>query len=206
MRLYSDFGGRRAVQVVGDLVAIALIAVAVWAAATFHAVVIEFAALGRQLEEAGTGFRGSMTDIGTTLGDVPLIGPGIAEPFDGASAAGATLESVGRGQQEVVGWIAAFAAIGIAALPITVVLLLWIVPRLVRAVRAGRTAAALARPGGADLLALRALADRDLLAVLAADPEAVAGWRRGDPVAIRRLAALEARAVGVRLADAPPSG
>ena len=203
MKLYSDFGGRRAVQVVGDLLALGLVAVAVWAAVVFHGFVIEFAALGRQLEEAGTGFRGSMTDIGNTLADVPLIGSGIAEPFEGASAAGATLESVGRGQQDAVAWIAAVAAIGIAALPIGAVLLLWVAPRLVRAVRAGRTSAVLTRPGGADLLALRALTHRSPLDILAADADAVAGWRRGDPDTIRALAALEARAVGVRPAVAP---
>ncbi|GGI47168.1 hypothetical protein BCL57_001868 [Agromyces flavus] len=199
MKLYSDFAGRRVAQVIGDLVALALVAVAVWAAVVFHGFVTEFAALGRQLEEAGTGFRGSMTDIGDTLADVPIIGSGIAAPFDGASAAGATLESVGRGQQDVVGWIALFAAIGIAALPIGVVLLLWVAPRLVRAVRARRTTTLLTRPGGADLLALRALTDRSLFDVLAADADAAAGWRRGDGETIRALAALEARAVGVRI-------
>lgn len=205
MKLYSDFGGRRAIQVVGDLLALGLVVAAVWAAAVFHGFVTEFAVLGRRLEEAGTGFRGSMTDIGSTLADVPLIGTGIAEPFDGASAAGATLESVGRGQQDLIGWIATFAAIGIAALPIAAVLLLWVAPRLVRAVRAARTTAALTRPGGADLLALRALTDRNLLEVLAADADAAARWRRGDPETIRALAALEARAVGVRLPGAPRS-
>ena len=205
MQLYSDFRRRRAVQIVGDLVALGLIAASVWAAVVIHGFVIGFAVLGRRLEEAGTGFRGSMTDIGNTLGDVPLIGPGIAQPFDGASAAGATLETVGRGHQDVVGWIASFAAIGVAALPIAAVLLLWVVPRLVRAVRAERTAAVLAQTGGADLLALRALTARNLVSVLAADPDAVAGWRRGDPDTIRALAALEARAVGVRMPAGPAS-
>lgn len=205
MKLYSDFRRRRAVQIVGDLIALVLIALSVWAAVVIHGFVTGFAVLGRRLEEAGTGFRGSMTDIGSTLGDVPLIGPGIAGPFDGASAAGATLESVGRGQQDVVGWIAVFAAIGMAALPIAAVLLLWVAPRLVRAVRAERTAAVLTRPGGADLLALRALTGRSLLGVLAADPDAVSGWRRGDPATIRALAALEAGAVGVRVPDGTAS-
>lgn len=203
MKLYSDFHGPRAVQVVGDLLALGLIVASVWAAVVVHGLVTEFAALGRRLEEAGTGFRGSMSDIGSTLAGVPLIGSGIAEPFDGASAAGATLESVGRGQQDVVGWIAVVAAIGIAALPVAAVLLLWVAPRVVRAVRAQRTTAVLARPGGADLLALRALTDRNPLDVLTADADAAGGWRRGDPETIRALAALEARAVGVRLSGAP---
>lgn len=205
MKLYSDFRRRRAVQIAGDLLALALIALSVWAAVVIHGFVTGFAVLGRRLEEAGTGFRGSMTDIGSTLGDVPLIGPGIAEPFDGASAAGASLESVGRGQQDVIGWIALFAAIGMAAVPIAAVLLLWVAPRLVRAVHAERTAAVLTRPGGDDLLALRALSRRSVLGVLAADPDAVSGWRRADPATIRALAALEAGAVGVRLPDGTAS-
>lgn len=201
MKLYSDFGGRRAVQVIGDLLTLAIVASAVWVAVLVHGFVTRFADLGRQLEEAGTGFRGSMTDIGEALGEVPLIGPGIAEPFDGASAAGATLESVGRGQQDILAWTGLFAAIGIAVLPTAAVLLLWVAPRLVRAARAGATTAVLRHPGGADLLALRALTDRSLTGVLAAHPDAVAGWRRADPETVRALAALEARAVGVRLAD-----
>lgn len=205
MKLYSDFRRRRAVQIAGDVLALALIALSVWAAVVIHGFVTGFAVLGRRLEEAGTGFRGSMTDIGSTLGDVPLIGPGIAEPFDGASAAGASLESVGRGQQDVIGWIALFAAIGMAALPIAAVLLLWVAPRLLRAVHAERTAAVLTHPGGADLLALRALSRRSVLGVLAADPDAVSGWRRADPATIRALAALEAGAVGVRLPDGTAS-
>ena len=66
-------------------------------------------------------------------------------------------------------------------------LVLWVVPRLVRAARAGHATAVLTRPGGADLLALRALTDRRMPSVLAADPDAVAGWRRGDPDTIRAL-------------------
>jgi len=205
MRLYSDFAGRRAAQVTGDLLALGLLALSIWAAVVVHGFVAGFAGLGRQLEEAGSGIRGSMTDVGRSLGEVPLIGPGIAEPFDGASAAGATLESVGRGQQDVIGWIALLAAIGIAALPVAAVLLLWVVPRLVRAAHAQRTAAVLLRPGGPDLLALRALTHRSLDGVLAADPDAVAGWRRGDPETIRLLAALESSAVGVRMPGARPS-
>ncbi|MBM7504931.1 hypothetical protein ACFPER_15355 [Agromyces aurantiacus] len=203
MKPYSDFDGRRAGQIVGDVIALAVVVLSVWAAVAVHRFVTGFGDLGRQLEAAGTGFRGSMTDIGTALGDVPLIGPGIAQPFDGASAAGATLESVGRGQQDAVGWIALLAAVGVAALPVAAVLLAWVVPRLVRALRAGRTAAALERPGGADLLALRALTVRDPAAVFAAEPDAVGAWRRGEPDAIRALAALEARAVGVRFPGAP---
>jgi hypothetical protein len=208
MRLYSDFGGRRAVQIIGDIVALGLIALSIWAAVLVHGAVSAFASLGRQLEEAGTGFRGSMSDVGETLGDIPLIGSGISGPFDSASAAGATLESVGRGQQDVVGWIAMLAALGIAAFPVALTLLLWFVPRLVRAVRAARTTAVIAHPGGLDLLALRALTGRSLNRIIAAEPDALARWRSGDPATIRSLAALEARAVGVRIdrtADRAPA-
>ena len=73
MRLYSDFGGRRTAQITGDILALGLIALSVWAAALVHGAVSAFASLGRQLEKAGNGFRGSMSDAGETLGDIPLI-------------------------------------------------------------------------------------------------------------------------------------
>ncbi len=55
--------------------------------------------------------------------------------------------------------------------------------------------------GGLELLALRALATQKLAAITAVDADALAGWRRGDPDIVRRLAQLELRSSGVRLRD-----
>ncbi|MFD1713633.1 hypothetical protein ACFSBZ_04020 [Amnibacterium flavum] len=199
MRLYSDFPRARTIQIVGDLIALAFLAGAVVVAVTVHAAIAALADFGRQLQESGSGFASSMTDIGATLGDVPLIGGTIRAPFTGASEAGGALESVGRDAQESVLGIASAVGWTIAVLAILLVLVARVLPRLRWSRRAG-TAAALSRtPGGIDLLALRALTGADSRAVLKVVPAGADAWRTADPAALRALAALGARDAGVRI-------
>lgn len=102
MQLYSDFPARRARQLAGDLLALGAIALWVWLGVTIAQLVLGLAGLGTQLQQAGAGFRDTMTEVGRTLGGIPLIGGGIRAPFDGASQAGQALETAGRDQQEAV--------------------------------------------------------------------------------------------------------
>lgn len=199
MRLYSDFGPRRTRQVIADLIAVALIGGWIWVGVTVGGLVAALADYGRQMEEAGAGFAQTMTEVGDNLGGVPVIGGGIRVPFDGASAAGTALEEAGRSQQEAILALATGVGVGIAALPILMILLIWLVPRLRFARRAGRTAALVSAGAGVDLLALRALATQDVATLSAIDPDAMAAWRRGDERVLRRLAQLEASSAGVRL-------
>ena len=120
MKLYSDFGPRRTRQIIGDVLALAAVAAWVWLGITVYQLVENLAAFGVQMEEAGAGFKETMTEVGDTLGSVPLIGPGIRAPFDGASGAGGALESAGQSQQIAVNQLATGLGIGIAALPIDV--------------------------------------------------------------------------------------
>jgi hypothetical protein len=53
-------------------------------------------------------------------------------------------------------------------------------------------------PGGEQLLALRALANRPLRKLTSVSLDPVGAWRRGDIIAIRGLAALELRSAGIR--------
>jgi hypothetical protein len=199
MRLYSDFAPRRTRQIIADLIAIAFIAGWIWVGTTVAGLVGALADYGRQMEEAGAGFAQTMTEVGDNLGGVPVIGGGIRIPFDGASEAGAALEAAGRSQQEAILALATGVGIGIAALPILMILLIWLVPRLRFARRAARTAALVNAGAGVDLLALRALATQDVATLSAVDPDAMAAWRRGDERVLRQLAQLEASSAGVRL-------
>ena len=199
MRLYSDFAPRRTRQILADLIAIAFIAGWIWVGTTVAGLVGALADYGRQMEEAGAGFAQTMTEVGDNLGSVPVIGGGIRVPFDGASEAGAALEAAGRSQQEAILALATGVGIGIAALPILMILLIWLVPRLRFARRAARTAAVVNAGAGVDLLALRALATQDVSTLSAVDPDAMAAWRRGDERVLRQLAQLEASSAGVRL-------
>lgn len=201
MTLYSDFGPRRTRQIIGDVLALAAIAAWVWLGVTVYQLVENLAAFGVQMEEAGAGFKETMTEVGDTLGSVPLIGPGIRAPFDGASGAGGALESAGQSQQVAVNQLATGLGIGIAVLPIIMILVLWLVPRIRFVRKAGRAKAIVKTGAGIDLLALRALATQKISALSAVDPDAMAAWRRGDERVMRSLAQLELKSSGVRLQD-----
>lgn len=199
MKLYSDFAGRRTRQIIADLVALGAIGLWIWFGTTIFTLINNLAVFGVQMEDAGAGFAQAMDEVGDTLGGIPLIGPGIRVPFDGASAAGGTLEAAGRAQQEAVLQLALTLGIGTAALPVLMILLIWLVPRIRFIRRAGRAKAVAAAPAGMDLLALRALTTQKLSAITQIDSDALGAWRRGDTEVVARLAQLELRSSGVRL-------
>ena len=201
MKLYSDFAPRRTRQIVADILALVAIGAWVWLGITVFQLVENLSVFGKQMEEAGAGFKDTMTEVGNTLGVVPVIGGGIRAPFDGASGAGAALEAAGQSQQVAVSQLATGLGIGIAAVPILTILLLWLIPRIRFARRAGRAQAIVNTGAGIDLLALRALASQKISALTRVDAEPMAAWRRGDETVMRQLAQLELRASGVRLRD-----
>lgn len=201
MKIYSDFAGRRTRQIIADVLALGAIALWVWFGYTVFTLVNNLAAFGVQMEDAGAGFRETMTEVGETLGGVPLIGPGIRLPFDGASAAGGTLEAAGQAQQDAVLQLATTLGIGTAALPVLTILIVWLVPRILFISRAGRVTQIAAADTGLDLLALRALTSQKLSAIASIDSDALGAWRRGEPEVVRRLAQLELKASGVRLKE-----
>jgi hypothetical protein len=199
VKLYSDFGPRRTRQITADLIALAFIVAWVWFGATIYALITELSTFGRQMEDAGAGFRETMTEVGETLGGIPLIGSGIRMPFTAASDAGGALEDAGQSQQELIQQLALTLGIGVALLPILMILAVWLVPRIRFARRAGRAREMVRAGVGLDLLALRALATQRLPMIAAVDPDAMGAWRRGDEAVMRRLAALELEASGVRM-------
>ncbi len=201
MKFYSDFAPRRSRQIVGDVFAVLSIGAWIWAGAAVYQLVENLADFGRQMEDAGAGFKETMTEVGNTLGGVPLIGGGIRSPFDQASDAGAALESAGVSQQAAVTQLATGLGLGIAVLPALTILLIWLLPRLSFVRRASHANAVASTGVGIDLLALRALATQKISALSSVDDDAVAAWRRGDKEVMRRLAQLELRSAGVRMRE-----
>lgn len=201
MKLYSDFGGRRARQIIFDLLAVLAVTAWVLLGIALYSLVMNLSSFGVQMEQAGAGFKETMVDVGENLGGVPLIGEGIRIPFDGASDAGAALEDAGQDQQQAVSQLATVLGIGIAALPILTILLFWLIPRVNFVRKAGNAKAIVASSAGIDLLALRALSSQKLSRLAEIDEDAMAAWRRGDEKVMRELAQLELRSSGVRLAE-----
>jgi hypothetical protein len=201
VKLYSDFGGRRLYQVLGDIAAIVVIVLGIVVAVAIHNAIAAFKSIGADVTRSGTDFSSTMSDIGSKLAGVPLIGGGISAPFSTASDAGGTLADAGTSWQGGVEHLATLVGWTVAALVVLVVLVGWVRPRLVAAFRRAAVARLAAASPSLDLLAFRALATRPATAVTRLDEDVVAAWRRGDPEVIRRLAALELKASGVRLPE-----
>lgn len=199
MKLYSDFGPRKTRQILFDVISLAFVLGWAWLGATIYSLVKELETFGMQMEEAGSGFRQTMTDVGESLGNVPLIGEGIRIPFDGASGAGGSLEQAGQSQQELVQQLALTLGLGVALLPILMILAVWLLTRGRFIRRAGRAKALVRAGAGIDLLALRALANQKIATISSVDVNAMAAWRRGDEAVMRKLAALELESSGIRL-------
>jgi len=199
MKLYSDYAAHRSRQITVDVIALAAIAAWTWLGFSVYSLVMGLSDFGVQMEESGAGFKTTMTDISEQLSGVWLIGDGIKAPFDAASDAGSQLEQAGQAQQVAVQQLATGLGIGIAILPILMILLIWLIPRIRFARRAG-TAKTLVKQGASiDLLALRALANQKVTTLAAIDPDVAGAWRRNDPEIVRALANLELRSSGVKL-------
>jgi len=199
MKFYSDFAAHRSRQITVDVLAVAFMAAWIWLGVFVHSLVIGLTDFGVQMQQAGAGFRETMTDVGDDLGSVPLIGGGIRGPFDSASDAGATLEAAGASQQVAVQNLATGLGLAIAVLPVLAILALWLVPRIRFARRASTAKRLVSAGAGVDLLALRALTTQRLTTLSAIDADPMAAWRRGDTAVMRSLAALELKSSGVRL-------
>lgn len=197
MQLYSSRPGRAALQVLGDLVAIGTIVVAIWISQQVREAIASLGSFGSQIEDAGTGFSTTLTDAGEALAQVPFVGEGIAQPFRDASGSADDLAAAGTALRGAVETLAATVGTALWLLPVLLVVLLWLIPRLRSAMRAGASKLLAATNQGRDLLALRALVGQPMARVLRSVPDPVGAFRRGDETALAALAALELRAAGV---------
>ncbi|MEW2135749.1 hypothetical protein AB0892_03945 [Streptomyces sp. NPDC005409] len=200
MRLYAQTPARRNRQVLGDLLAAALTAAAVWFALAAHEVIMVLAEPGRKVESSGDSLASELDNAGDAASKVPLVGDLLKKPLQSAADAGTGFADAGQSLQDGVSQVATLTATALIVIPVFFVLLLWLPPRL-RWIRRSATVRRLAEaPGGADLLALRALNGslRDL-AALPAPPGGLAdAWRRGDQRVIADLCAVARKQAGLR--------
>lgn len=198
MQLYSTRPGKAVWQAVGDLVALCTIVAAVWISQQVGAAISSLGAFGQQIQTAGDGFSTTLGDAGEALAQVPLVGEGVAQPFRDASGSATDLAEAGTALSSAVDTLAAVVALALWVLPVLLVVLVWVVPRLRFATRARATRALARSQAGRDLLAMRAIVGQPMARLLRAVPDPVAALRSADEPAMRSLAALELRSAGVR--------
>jgi len=197
---YATTPGRLMSQLFSDAVVIIWTTIWVFVGMAVHSAVATIAEFGYQVESGANGVAGNLDSAGDSVDGLPLIGDALAKPLTGAGNAAREIADAGQTLGVTAGWLAWLLALAVAAPPILALMMPWLFLR-VRFFRRKWTAVTLASTAaGAQLLALRALANRPLpkLAAISTDP--VSAWRNQDPIAIRGLAALELRSSGIRAA------
>ncbi|MGW5852285.1 hypothetical protein ACWFQ8_30805 [Streptomyces sp. NPDC055254] len=200
MRLYAQTPARRNRQLLADLIAVVLVAAAVRFALAVHEAIMRLAEPGRKVESSGDSLAAELGKAGDAASDVPLVGDVLKKPLQSAADASTGFADAGQSLQHLVSQVATLTAVALIVLPVAFVLLLWLPPRL-RWIRSSTTMRRLLdAPGGADLLALRALTGPlGDLAALPAPPGGLAdAWRRGDPQVIADLSRAALRRAGLR--------
>ncbi|GAA4961907.1 hypothetical protein [Actinoplanes utahensis] len=198
MKFYADRVPVALRQLITDVFVV--IWVFVWLRIAFwiQDIVEKLAVPGEKLESAGTGIATNLADAGGKVGDVPLVGDELTKPFTGAADAARSIADAGRQQQEFVGQLALILPAVAVAVPLALVLFLWLPWRLLWIRRAGVASAVRENPAGQDLLALRALTSQPLTRLARLGPDIAQSWRAGDPAAVAALAELELKQLGLR--------
>jgi hypothetical protein len=199
MKLYADRPTKVLAQLAGDIAVVILVFLAVRLGRGTHEKVAALAAPGRDAEDAARSTAGTMRDAAGSVGDTPLVGDTVAKPFTALAATSRQLAQSAQAYQDSVERLAVLSGILVAAVPILLLLALWL-PRRLAWVSEASAASRLVRraPGAADLLAVRALARRPLQELARLDPAVVQGWKAGDPAATAALARLELDELGLR--------
>lgn len=195
MSWYADTPALRSRQLLTDGLVTGWVLLWLLVGRAVHGAVSRLAAPGRELEEAGDGLAGGLSDAADKADGVPLLGGGLRAPLDAASGAGDALARAGAAQQDAVGTLALVLALLLAGIPVLWALQRWLPGRLAFA-RSYRAATALR--DDVELWALRAALHRPLPELARLGPDPVGRWRRGEPGAAEALAALERKALGLK--------
>ncbi|MCX4803881.1 hypothetical protein ACFWWM_22350 [Streptomyces sp. NPDC058682] len=200
MRLYAQTPARRNRQILADLIAVVLIAVAVRFALAVHGAIMLLAEPGRRVESSGDSLANELDNAGDAASNVPFVGDLLKKPLQSAADASSGIADAGQSLQDAVSQVATLTTLALIVVPVAVVLLLWLPARLRWIRRSVTMRRILDAPGGADLLALRALTGRlGDLAALPAPPGGLAdAWRRGDQQVIADLSEVALRRAGLR--------
>jgi len=202
MRLYADRPDHRTRQVTADLGLLAWAVLWVLVARVVHRAVLVLAEPGRAVADLGRSISDTMGSAAGAADGVPVVGDELAKPFDALGEAGGSVTGAGEGASAAVATLATVLAVVLVVLPVGWLLLRWLRWRLgwYREASAADRLLAHGASGTVDLelLAARAMATAPLPQLARLPAGTGAGWRAGDPAALRALAGLELNRLGLR--------
>ncbi|MQA99638.1 MAG: hypothetical protein GEU78_05005 [Actinobacteria bacterium] len=195
MKLYAEVPRHRTQQVLNDIFIALWVIVWVRVGVIVHGLVDKLAGPGRSVERAGRRVADGAANVSGDVSDVPLVGDDLASAFDRLSDAGGFLRDAGQSQQDAVHALALWLGVLLALIPIILVLIVWLPPRIRWIAEA--SAANRIRLDAEDLhlFALRAIARRTLNELRSAAPDPAGAYASGN---YEPLAALELDALGLR--------
>lgn len=197
MKVYADGPVRRTRQMLGDVLLVLWVALWLKLAYVVHDATLALATPGRKIEAAGGGLASRLRDAGSAVGDVPFVGDEVRSPFDGAGKAADQIAAAGTAQVEAVQHLAFWLGITVGALPILLVILVYLPLRwrFVREASAGQRF--IDSSADLDLFALRAMSHQPMHRLARVSPDPVRAWRDGDADVVRALAVLELKDAGL---------
>jgi hypothetical protein len=195
MKVYADTSATFARQLLADALFVGWVVLWVWIGNVVHDALAE---PGLRAESSATSLSESMTDAGSFLEDVPLIGDGAATPFEKAADASQSLADAGRATADAVERLAFWLGTAIAVIPLLIVGLYYL-PRRIRFVREASAGQRFVDgPADLELFALRAMSNRPLHVLARVTDDPVGALRRGDAAVIAALARIELNASGLQ--------
>lgn len=197
VKLYADLPGRRLCQILADVGVLAWVALWAWVGHRVHDVTMALAEPGRQLQDAGAGFREKLNAAGDGVDNLPVLDDRVAGPFRSAAGAGTDIEKAGTDLVSAVERFALLIGWTTALVPIVIVVLVWAFARGRFVRRASAAQHFIDADEDLDLFALRAMTNQPMavLAKVSSDPSGA--WRRGDRDTITALALLELKDSGL---------
>lgn len=198
MKLYADTTTRRLRQILADVLFLGWLGGCLWLGSVVHDGTLALATPGHQIASSAGSLSEGFSDAGARLGEVPLIGPGVAVPFDQAADASDRLADAGQAQVDAVEQLARWLGVSAGLVPALVVSAFYLPARVrfVREATAGRRF--IDATEDLDLFALRALARQPMHVLARVHDDPAGAWRRRDPVVVAALADLELRECGLR--------
>jgi hypothetical protein len=204
MQLYARSPVLRTRQVVVDVGMLAWLVLWILIARAVHRAVLVLAEPGQAVEGLGRSVAGNMNSAAEAADRVPAVGDELAKPFGALADAGDSVSGAGQSAQDAVATLATVLAVVLVVLPVGWLLLRWLPGRLRYAREAGAATRLLSGTPDLEFLAARAVATAPLPQLAALPAGTGAAWRAGEQRAVRALAALELRRLGLRLPDAQP--
>lgn len=195
MRLYAEIPLYRGRQLLVDVLVIAWVVAWVQIGSKVYSLMERLTEPGRLIEGAGSDLTRGAGRARANVEDLPLLGGALSRPFESIAGVGHLLENAGQDQQEVVHSLALWFGFLLAAIPILLVLSIWIVRRWRWMSDASTARRVRDEAGGLQLFALRALTTRPIAKLKRASPDPAAAYASGD---YSDLANLELRELGLR--------